>query len=409
MVDQRWAASAVRSSAAAAFRLGVAAPKLEQAIDRFLADFTPEARLRAAIDVQRLTLEELVALAAATQDRFLHSTYVEAEVVNLAAEAYVAAARRRVEKHGCDAAALLGQGVDTVVHDAFQKLAGGEAVSVRTARFLAVFGHRSAHDFELSEPRFGEDPARIAAMAAATVAPRATPAAPLPPGRVLRCELQRARRFQQLKEAAKHAAMRELALLRAILCELGARSGLGELVFQLTPAEVARLADASFAAVAGRLAAERRQRAEWLRKVWVADGVTPRALGADGSDAPLAAVPPAGLRGTRVAGDREPVGRVVVMDDVAAIGELNAEDVLVVRCTDPCWLPAFGRVAGLVTEIGGWLSHAAIQAREHNLPTIVGAANATGQLRTGDMVRLRRDGVVERLDTQQIALRHVAG
>jgi phosphohistidine swiveling domain-containing protein len=84
----------------------------------------------------------------------------------------------------------------------------------------------------------------------------------------------------------------------------------------------------------------------------------------------------------------------------AAIGELGDGDVLVVRCTDPCWLPAFGRVAGLVTEVGGWLSHAAIQAREHNLPAIVGAPNATALLQTGDVVRLRRDGIIERvLDT----------
>jgi phosphohistidine swiveling domain-containing protein/membrane protein insertase Oxa1/YidC/SpoIIIJ len=397
MVDRRRARTAVRTPAAAAFRLGHAAPALERDLEQFLATFHKEVRLRAAIDLRRLGNDELLELAVATGERFVHTTYVEAEVVNLAAEAYVAAARRSLERKGLDAAALLGQGVETVVQRAFRLLAGAETVAQRGERFAAAFGHRAAHDFELAEPRFAEASEQVAAMARAAVAPRPSSAAVEPTGRLLRCQLQRARRFQELKEAAKDAAMRELALLRALLRELGDRHGLGDLVFQLTPAELAQLGDATFVAAAGKLAAERRQRGEWLRAMPLADAVTPLALATAGSESPLAALPPNGLRGARVAGDREPVGRVVVLTDVAAIGELGANDVLVVRCTDPCWLPAFGRVAGLVTEIGGWLSHAAIQAREHNLPAIVGASNATGHLRTGELVRLRRDGVVEQL------------
>lgn len=408
MVDRRRARTAVRTPAAAAFRLGHAAPALERDLEQFLATFHKEVRLRAAIDLRRLGNDELLELAVATGERFVHTTYVEAEVVNLAAEAYVAAARRSLERKGLDAAALLGQGVETVVQRAFRLLAGAETVAQRGERFAAAFGHRAAHDFELAEPRFAEASEQVAAMARAAVAPRPSSAAVEPTGRLLRCQLQRARRFQELKEAAKDAAMRELALLRALLRELGDRHGLGDLVFQLTPAELAQLGDATFVAAAGKLAAERRQRGEWLRAMPLADAVTPLALATAGSESPLAALPPNGLRGARVAGDREPVGRVVVLTDVAAIGELGANDVLVVRCTDPCWLPAFGRVAGLVTEIGGWLSHAAIQAREHNLPAIVGASNATGHLRTGELVRLRRDGVVEQLGDPRSAVTPVA-
>lgn len=408
MVDRRRARTAVRTPAAAAFRLGHAAPALERDLEQFLATFHKEARLRAAIDLRRLGNDELLDLAVATGERFVRTTYVEAEVVNLAAEAYVAAARRSLERKGLDAAALLGQGVETVVQRAFRLLAGAESLAQRSERFTAAFGHRAAHDFELAEPRFAEAAEQVAAMARAAVAPRAASAAVEPTGRLLRCQLQRARRFQELKEAAKDAAMRDLALLRALLRELGDRHGLGDLVFQLTPAELAQLGDATFVAAAGKLAAERRQRGEWLRAMPLGDAVTPLALATAGSESPLAALPPNGLRGARVAGDREPVGRVVVLTDVAAIGELGANDVLVVRCTDPCWLPAFGRVAGLVTEIGGWLSHAAIQAREHNLPAIVGASNATGHLRTGELVRLRRDGVVEQLGDPRSAVTPVA-
>jgi hypothetical protein len=52
---------------------------------------------------------------------------------------------------------------------------------------------------------------------------------------------------------------------------------------------------------------------------------------------------------------------------------------------------------GLVMEVGGWLSHAAIQARECGLTCIVGVAGARDSIRTGDLVCLHRDGRVERL------------
>lgn len=405
VIDRRQLAGIVQTPARAAFRLGLMAEGIERGLERFLLEFVAEARLRLAIDLARLSVAELHALAAATRERFLRTTYVEAEVVNLAAAAYVAAARRRLDRNGLDAAAVLGQGIETVVQRAFRLLAGGEPIDVRCERFVQAFGHRAAHDFELSEPRFQELPQQVADLAAASGEARGPVAAGLPGGRLLRAEVRRARRFQELKETAKDAAMLDLALLRAVLRELGRRHGLGELVFHLVPGEVAQLQDADFAVRARQLAGERQRRLEWLRAVPMPEELSPAALEQLGGHAPLPALPPGGLRGTRVAGLREPVGRVVVMSDPRRIGALRAGDVLVVRCTDPCWLPAFPRVAGLVTEIGGWLSHAAIQAREHDLPAIVGAAGATARLRDGDLVRLCRDGVVERVAERRQAAR----
>jgi pyruvate,water dikinase len=70
-------------------------------------------------------------------------------------------------------------------------------------------------------------------------------------------------------------------------------------------------------------------------------------------------------------------------------------EILVTRFTDPSWSAAFGTAAGLVTEVGGWLSHAAILAREKNLPAIVGVSGAMRALETGMRVRLGTDGLVE--------------
>jgi pyruvate,water dikinase len=70
---------------------------------------------------------------------------------------------------------------------------------------------------------------------------------------------------------------------------------------------------------------------------------------------------------------------------------------LVARFTDPTWSTVFPIAGGLVTEVGGWLSHAAIQAREYDLACIVDVAGAGRHLRTGDVVRLGLDGNVERI------------
>jgi pyruvate,water dikinase len=74
-------------------------------------------------------------------------------------------------------------------------------------------------------------------------------------------------------------------------------------------------------------------------------------------------------------------------------------DVLVARLSEPAWVPAFSRIAGIITEVGGWLSHAAIVAREYKIPAIVGAAGALTALKTGDKVRMRPNGLIERVPT----------
>lgn len=65
-------------------------------------------------------------------------------------------------------------------------------------------------------------------------------------------------------------------------------------------------------------------------------------------------------------------------------------DILVTTTTTPAWTPLFPSLAGLVTETGGILSHAAVVAREYGLPAVVGAAGATTAI--GDGTRVRIDG-----------------
>ena len=64
--------------------------------------------------------------------------------------------------------------------------------------------------------------------------------------------------------------------------------------------------------------------------------------------------------------------------------------ILVCPFVEPGWTPAIGRVAGLVTEIGGRLSHAAVICREFGIPAVLGVPEATRRIREGE--RLRIDG-----------------
>jgi phosphoenolpyruvate synthase/pyruvate phosphate dikinase len=80
----------------------------------------------------------------------------------------------------------------------------------------------------------------------------------------------------------------------------------------------------------------------------------------------------------------------VVLDPGAEV--LHAGEILVAPFTDPGWTPLFTHAAGLVTEVGGMMTHGSVVAREMGIPAVVGVAGATGRIRTGD--RLRVDGAL---------------
>lgn len=66
-------------------------------------------------------------------------------------------------------------------------------------------------------------------------------------------------------------------------------------------------------------------------------------------------------------------------------------DILVCRTTDPAWTPLFRVAAGVATEVGGLLSHAAIVARELRLPAVLAVPGVTTELRDGAVVTLDAD------------------
>ncbi|MEU0896509.1 rifamycin-inactivating phosphotransferase [Streptomyces massasporeus] len=88
-------------------------------------------------------------------------------------------------------------------------------------------------------------------------------------------------------------------------------------------------------------------------------------------------------------------GRARVILDMGQ-ADLEPGDILVTAFTDPSWSPLFVGIAGLVTEVGGLMTHGAVIAREYGLPAVVGVDQATRLIRDGQRIRVHgSDGYVE--------------
>lgn len=75
---------------------------------------------------------------------------------------------------------------------------------------------------------------------------------------------------------------------------------------------------------------------------------------------------------------------------------LEDGDILVTTFTDPSWTPLFVSVKGLVTEVGGLMTHGSVIAREYGLPAVVGVENATKVIKDGQMIRVNgSEGYIE--------------
>ena len=88
-------------------------------------------------------------------------------------------------------------------------------------------------------------------------------------------------------------------------------------------------------------------------------------------------------------------GRARVILDMAQ-ADLEPGDILVTTYTDPSWTPLFVTIGGLITEVGGLMTHGAVIAREYGLPAVVGVERATRLIIDGQRIRVHgTDGYVE--------------
>ncbi|MEV5579739.1 rifamycin-inactivating phosphotransferase [Streptomyces parvus] len=311
--------------------------------------------------------------------------------------------------------------------DELVKLPGGSAAREAIETYLRRYGMRCVGEIDITRPRWSERPATLVPPILDNVRNFGPGAAEsrfeqgrqkalqaerdvlsrlraLPDGERKADETKRmidqVRAFAGYREYPKYGIVcRSFLYKQALLAEAGrlVRDGVlaeREDVYYLTFQELEDVVRSR--RVDDRLIARRREEFRSYETL-----TPPRVLTSDG-DAVTGSyrrndVPAGALAGLAVStGSVE--GRARVILDLAD-AELEEGDILVTRFTDPSWSPLFLGVAGLVTEVGGLMTHGAVIAREYGLPAVVGVDQATRLIRDGQRIRVHgTDGYVEILD-----------
>lgn len=307
--------------------------------------------------------------------------------------------------------------------EGWRRLPPASPFAAECARFLADFGHRGVYEADIANPRWSDDPTylfeqmRLRVESGKLDAPRdrgrAVRAAAEAELAALPCWLRplvswlaaRARGMAALREAGKSALVAPLQPLRAIALEVGRRLVSSGAIDQ--PADVFQLSREDVEAVlrgewdgsgARELAAARQARdALWSAEappgVIVVDPADRRA----GDAAAVRAAGPAALSGrigTRLQGMGIAAGRASgparILRHPGEGHRLRSGEILIAPSTDPGWTPLFLRAAAVVAEVGGYLSHGAIVAREYGLPAVSNIPGLLGAVHDG--CRLAVDG-----------------
>jgi pyruvate,water dikinase len=286
------------------------------------------------------------------------------------------------------------------------------------AGFLARYGERGVGEIDFGRPRWRDDPTQLlqvlasylriedpalapdavfarGAAAAEAALDRLARAARLSRGGWWRGPLVRwlgwrMRALAGLRETPKFFIVRGMGITREGLLAAGEELGRRGVLERADDVFFLRHAELAGAAAAGpelrERIAERRARFEAeARRTQV-----PRLLLSDGTTYYTAEMAEAGA-GPVLAGS--PVspgaveGPVRVVFDPRGVA-LDPGDILVCPGTDPAWTPLFLAAGGLVMEVGGLMTHGSVVAREYGIPAVVGVAQATTRLHTGERVRV---------------------
>lgn len=303
------------------------------------------------------------------------------------------------------------------------KLARGE---ITRAEFARAYGHRGPHEFEISTPRPGEDPAWIDARLAELRESSADTQALLArqerareeawarfarryPRRLARTRAK-VRRWNAVvrdRESTRSEVVRAFWVVRAFVLRAGELTGQGDALFFLSRQEILAVLhgdETALEQVPVRRATYERYAALPPYPALIVGRFDPVrwAAGPDrrgdlydarGGGAPVSDTV-TGFPGAP--GVVEGVARVLAGPEDG--DRLKPGEILVTTLTNVGWTPMFPRAAAVVTDMGAPLSHASIVARELGIPAVVGTGNATMRLRDGDRVRVDGErGTVELL------------
>ncbi len=393
--------------AMAAFNLARNADQIEEHFRKtFLPDLLKSAEMNRALDYSKLTLSQMLNTLEVRLKQFITETYVEAEIVNIAADYYWKTADSKLTNDGHDSARYLNYVPQTQVSKSMSLVTGGNAEQSHIRQFISEFGHRAPYDYELSLPRYCEDPALVLNLIKGASQKNSHPACPeMPDNKLLRISVDRVHRFQALKEDAKHFCMLELNEIRRLLLAIDSACDFQGDIFQLQISEIATLNTTKGLELAKQLMQHRKRQGESWKAI--SPPTTLTIFDLESMDVATGKVVDSKqdgeLAGKHVAGDIVVKGIVRVIQSLEQIDEFQTGEILVARMTDPQWYPLFPKARGIITEVGGWLSHAAIVAREYNLPAVVGVSGACVSINTGDIVEINLDGSITKLSEQRSA------
>ncbi|MFZ5451421.1 MAG: PEP/pyruvate-binding domain-containing protein [Thermodesulfobacteriota bacterium] len=310
----------------------------------------------------------------------------------------------------------------------WRQLPAGSSFRTALESFLKAYGHRAVYEGELANPRWREDPGfileqvrlllenglvaepRRAAQIIRTEAEGRLHQVSWPARQLLNWLADKARVASALRESGKSALVMLIVPFRGVLLEIGRRlvaaGRLEEIadVFHLAVIDIEAFLRCEWdGRGAAELAADRReQRERWLEGEPPDDVIICSSNGQPG-ELPLTwtsiaapkkpeahtRVDGLALHGTSASGGlASGVARVIRHPREGA--RLQAGEILVAPSTDPGWTPLFLRAAAVVMEVGGYLSHGAIVAREYGLPAVVNIPGLLSQVRDGQ--RLTVDG-----------------
>ena len=282
--------------------------------------------------------------------------------------------------------------------------------------FLAEFGHRGPYESDVMSARFGEDPAPVLKLIQLYVR-AGTPQDPVrhvaerrrvreaARARVRR-ELRRGRgrlhfltrwlafvivcdalqRLLALRDECRHITTMLVAHLRRLTLEIGRRATRHDRLagrddaFFVTWEELPRVLAEPDRDWRGLVLQRRHERERNARLE------APDLLAGDHALEPVSAAAGADLIGFGVSPGIV-TGTVKVLRSIEGVGRLAGE-IVVFPTIEPTLTPVFPLVGGLIAEMGGLLSHAAILAREYGLPAVVNVRDATRRLRDGDRVEI---------------------
>lgn len=311
--------------------------------------------------------------------------------------------------------------------DGLLKLEGGREAQGAIQAFLDKYGMRCAGEIDITRPRWSEKPSTLLPLILCNVKSFPVGEAKrrfekgkreakekerelverlkeLPDGERKAAETKQMigliRGFMGYREYPKYAIMNRFFVYRRALMKeaealerdgvIDARDDVDYLTFdELRDVVCARRVDRG-------LIVRRREEHASFEKL-----MPPRVLTSDGEivagEYPREDLPAFALAGLPVSsGVVEGRARVVLRMEDAAIEE---GDILITRFTDPSWTPLFVSIRGLVTEVGGLMTHGAVIAREYGLPAVVGVERATELIEDGQRIRVNgTDGWVEILN-----------